>query len=308
MKQKKEVLQQMPQVSLVLEGGARRGLFTSGVLDYFMEHGLYLPYVTGSSAGACNANSYISRQIGRMSECSIPKDKTEDFLNVRSILRKRTILDMDLLFDDFPNKIYPFDFETYARSPIQCDYTVTNCLTGQVEYMDDRQDRDRLLQIVRASSSLPVMSKMVEIDGVPYCDGGVADAVPLFRAMKQGYQKNIVVLTRGYGYRKRFSERSQRLYQVLLRKYPKLVETLGNRHIKYNRLMEYLEQQEREKTGRVLVIRPTQPEIDRLERDRKKLGDFYMHGYRTAEAMWPQILAYVGWQEHKPDDNTPEPM
>ena len=304
MEQNKDSLQQMPQVSLVLEGGARRGLFTSGVLDYFMEHGLYLPYVTGSSAGACNASSYISRQIGRMSECSIPKDKTEDFVNVRSILRKRTMLDMDLLFDDFPNKLYPFDFETYAQSPIRCDYTVTNCLTGQVEYMDERQDRERLLQIVRASSSLPVMSKMVEIDGVPYCDGGVADAVPLFRAMKQGYQKNIVILTRGFGYRKHFSERSQKLYQVALRKYPKLLETLATRHIKYNRLMEYLEQQEREKTGRVLVIRPSVPVISRLERDRKKLGDFYIHGYRTAETMWPQILEYVGLQTCDSGKNT----
>ncbi len=294
-----DTLQQMPQVALVLEGGARRGLFTSGVLDYFMEHGLYLPYVTGSSAGACNANSYISRQIGRMAACTIPKDKSEDFLKVKSMLHKRTMLDMDLLFDDFPNKIYPFDFETYAQSPIRCDYTVTNCLTGQVEYMDEREDRERLLKIVRASSSLPVMSKMVEIDGVPYCDGGVADAVPLFHAMKQGYRKNIVILTRGFGYRKHFSKRSQRLYQAALRKYPKLVETLATRHIKYNRLMEYLEQQEREKTGRVLVIRPSMPVISRLERNRKKLGDFYMHGYRTAEAMWPQILEYVGVQDNR---------
>jgi len=294
----KDGLQPMPPVALVLEGGARRGLFTSGVLDYFMEHGLYLPYVTGSSAGACNANSYISRQIGRMASCSIPKDKSEDFVNLRSMVRKHSILDMDLLFDDFPNTIYPFDFETYFQSPIRCDYTVTNCFTGQVEYMDERVDRDRLLKIVRASSSLPVMSKTMEIDGVPYCDGGVADAVPLFRAMKLGYHKNIVILTREFGYRKAFSARSQKLYQVLLRKYPKLLKTLATRHIKYNRLMEYLEKQEREKTGRVFVIRPSVPVISRLERDRKKLGDFYMHGYRTAEAMWPQILEYVGLKEN----------
>lgn len=294
----KDSLQQMPQVALVLEGGARRGLFTSGVLDYFMEHGLYLPYVTGSSAGACNANSYISRQIGRMASCSIPKDQSEDFVNLRSMVCKHSMLDMDLLFDDFPNTIYSFDFETYFQSPIRCDYTVTNCLTGQVEYMDERVDRERLLKIVRASSSLLVMSKMVEIDGVPYCDGGVADAVPLFHAMKLGYQKNIVILTRGFGYRKAYSARSQKLYQVLLRKYPKLLDTLATRHIKYNRLMDYLEKQEREKTGRVFVIRPSVPVISRLERDRKKLGDFYMHGYRTAEAMWPQILEYVGLKDN----------
>ena len=287
-------IKQTDSVALVLEGGARRGLFTSGVLDYFMEQGLYLPYVVGSSAGACNANSYVSKQIGRMSACGIPSSKSEDMVNLKSILRKGTLLDMDMLFDEFPNKRYPFDFETYTNSPIRCEYTVTNCLTGQVEYMDEREDQDRLLNIVRASSSLPVMTKMVEIDGVPYCDGGVADAVPLFRAMKQGYQKNIVILTREAGYRKSFSARSHKLNQWALRKYPNLLDTLATRHIKYNRLMEYLEQQEREKTGRVLVIRPSVPVISRLERDRKKLGDFYMHGYRTAEAMWPQILKYVG--------------
>ena len=283
----------MPPVGLVLEGGARRGIFTSGVLDYFMEHDLYLPYVTGSSAGACNANSYVSHQIGRMCECSIPKDRSENMIHLSSVLRTHRLMDMDLLFDEYPNKKYPFDFAAYAQSPIRCEYTVTNCLTGQVEYMDERQDRDRLLQIVRASSSLPLLSDMVEIDGVPYCDGGVADAVPLFHAMRSGYQKNIVVLTRGFGYRKDFSAKSQKLYEIALRKYPKLVETLGNRHIKYNRLMEYLEQQEREKTGRVLVIRPSLPVIDRMESDRKTLGDFYMHGYRTAEAMWPQIQAFL---------------
>ena len=297
MEQKKDMFLKMPQVSLVMEGGARRGLFTSGVLDFFMEKGLYLPYVAGSSAGACNANSYISRQIGRMCACGIPQNKSEDMINWRSILCKRSVLDMDLIFDHMPNRIYPFDFDTYFQSPIRCEYTVTTCLTGQVEYMDERQDKNRLLQILRASCSLPLMTKMVEIDGVPYCDGGVADAVPVFRAMKQGYQKNIVILTRERGYRKDAPGPSRKLYQAVFHKYPRLYETMMNRHIKYNRLMDYLEQQEEEQTGRVLVIRPTMPAISRLERDRKKLGQFYMHGYRTAEAMWPQIMEYVGWKE-----------
>lgn len=283
----------MTETGLILEGGARRGVFTSGVLDYFMEKNLYLPYVAGASAGACNAIDYVSRQIGRTRDCMIPKVPSERYVSVRKTLKKRTLFDMDMVFDEFPRKIYPFDFETYFRSSIKCDIVVTNCLTGKAEYVDDRQDRERLLKLVRASSSLPVLTKIVEVDGVPYCDGGVADAVPLFHAMRNGHRKNIVVLTRNPGYRKTYSARSQRIYNVALRGYPNLRRVLAERHIAYNRLMEYLEKQEREKTGRVLVIRPTMPVIRRAENNKDRLNAFYLHGYRTARAMWDEILRFV---------------
>lgn len=283
----------MTETGLILEGGARRGVFTSGVLDYFMEKNLYLPYVAGASAGACNAIDYVSRQIGRTRDCMIPKVPSERYVSVRKTLKKRTLFDMDMVFDEFPRKIYPFDFETYFQSSMKCDIVVTNCLTGKAEYVDDRQDRERLLKLVRASSSLPVLTKIVEVDGVPYCDGGVADAVPLFHAMRNGHRKNIVVLTRNPGYRKTYSARSQRIYNVALRGYPNLRRVLAGRHIAYNRLMEYLEKQEREKTGRVLVIRPTMPVIRRAENNKDRLNAFYLHGYRTARAMWDEILRFV---------------
>lgn len=283
----------MSETGIILEGGARRGVFTSGVLDYFMEQGVYLPYVAGASAGACNAIDYVSKQIGRTRDCMIPKDRSESYVSVSKTLRKHTLFDMDMVFDEFPRTTYPFDFDTYFQSPMQCDIVVTNCLTGKAEYLDERQDKERLLKIVRASSSLPVLTKIVEIDGIPYCDGGVADAVPLFHAMRNGHKKNIVVLTRNPGYRKTFSARSQRIYNVALRQYPNLLETLANRHIAYNKLMEYLEQQEREKTGRVLVIRPTLPHIHRAEKNKEKLNAYYKHGYYMAKEMWPEIQKFM---------------
>lgn len=283
----------MSETGLILEGGARRGVFTSGVLDYFMEQGVYLPYVAGASAGACNAIDYVSHQIGRTRDCMIPKVRSESYVSVGKTLRKHTLFDMDMVFDEFPRKTYPFDFPTYFQSPMQCEIVVTNCLTGKAEYLDDRADEDRLLKIVRASSSLPVLTKIVDIDGVPYCDGGVADPIPLFHAMRNGHRKNIVVLTRNPGYRKTYSARSQKIYRVALRQYPNLVQVLGERHIAYNRLMEYLEQQEREQTGRVLVLRPTIPTIGRAEKNKAKLNEFYLHGYQTAKNMWPQIERFI---------------
>lgn len=283
----------MTETALILEGGARRGIFTSGVLDCFMEHGIYLPYVVGASAGACNANSYASKQIGRMRDCTIPINKADDSISLRRMIKNRSLFDMDLLFDEYPKKQYPFDFDTYAASPIRCEYAVTNCRTGKAEYLDEREDRERLFQIVRASSSLPVLAKTVEIDGVPYCDGGVADAVPLFRAMKQGYQKNIVVLTRRKGYRKAASSRSQKVYEAALKEYPDLLKTLEQRHISYNRLMDYIDLQEENQTGRVLVIRPALPEIGRAEKNKDKLNAYYKHGYYMAKEMLPQIRSYL---------------
>lgn len=283
----------MTKTGLILEGGARRGVFTSGVLDYFMEHDLYLPYVAGASAGACNAIDYVSRQIGRTRDCMIPKERSERYVSVKKTLRNRTLFDMDMVFDEFPRRTYPFDFETYFGSSIECDIVLTNCLTGKAEYMDERKDRERLLKLVRASSSLPVLTKIVEVDGIPYCDGGVADAVPLFHAMRNGHKKNIVILTRNPGYRKKYSARSQCIYRVALRRYPNLRRTLAERHIAYNRLMAYLEQQEREQTGRVLVIRPSLPPIRRAENNKDRLNAFYRHGYYMAKARWEEIRRFI---------------
>ena len=201
----------MKEAALILEGGAVRGVFTSGVLDYLMERELTFSYVVGVSAGACNAVDYVSWQPGRTRDCMIPKDKEYDFHNRKNMLRRKSLFDMDMIFDIYPNQVYPFDYDTYFQSPTLCEVTVTNCLTGKAEYLSERTDRQRLMQMCRASSSLPLVSPMVYIDGTPYLDGGLSDSVPIRHTITEGYKKNVVILTRNAGYRKSLSKKTKKI-------------------------------------------------------------------------------------------------
>lgn len=183
--------------TLVLEGGATRGVFTSGVLDYLMEQDLYLSHVIGVSAGSCNGVDYISRQPGRTKDCMIHREKEYDYyMGIRKFIKEKSLLNMDLLFDKFPNEIYPFDFETYFQCRITAEWVMTNCVTGEAEYADDRSDKERLMKICRASSSMPLLSPIVNVDGAPYLDGGLSDSIPLDRAMQHGERKIVVVSTK----------------------------------------------------------------------------------------------------------------
>ena len=124
----------MKRAGLVLEGGANRGVFTSGALDYLMEQDFYIPYVVGTSAGACNAVDYVSRQPLRTKNCNIITDKKKRYVTIKNTLKTGTLLDMDLIFEKYPNEIFPFDFDTFLNSDMQCEMVVTNCLTGKAEY------------------------------------------------------------------------------------------------------------------------------------------------------------------------------
>ena len=164
--------------AVILEGGANRGVFTAGALDFLMEQEYYIPHVIGVSAGACNALDYVSRQIGRTRDCMIVTDEKNRYVNknIKTIVEKKALLDMDMVFERYPYEIFPFDFDTYFASPQTCELVVTNCETGRAEYLDDRENKERLLAIGRASSSMPIACPMVEIDGNEYVDGGVADS------------------------------------------------------------------------------------------------------------------------------------
>ncbi len=241
------------EAALVLEGGGTRGVFTAGVLDYLMEKEVKFPYVIGVSAGACNAIDYVSKQIGRTKDCTIIQDRKNRYIGTKDALKKGYLFDMDRLFDEYPNRLFPFDFDTYFASDIQCEVVVTNCLTGEAMYLSEKQDKERLLTICRASSSIPLISPVVDVDGIPCVDGGVADSVPLIHSMKLGHQKNVVVLTRNKGYRKKAPGKSRLLYTAALKKYPNLLNALLNRYRNYNRVMELVEKWEEE--GHIFVIR-----------------------------------------------------
>ncbi|MDO5134607.1 MAG: patatin family protein [Eubacteriales bacterium] len=284
-------MEQQKKAALILEGGGNRGVFTAGVLDYLLEREEEFSYVAGVSAGACNAMDYVSRQIGRTRDCMIVTEKENRYLGTKEVLKKGRIIDMDMVFSVYPYETFPFDFQTYFHSKLRCEMVVTNCLTGEAEYLSEDKDEERLLSICRASSSIPVMSPEVFIDGCPYVDGGVADSVPLIHAMKEGYRKNVVILTRNPGYRKSRPGKSRALYVAALKKYPNLLNVMVNRYRSYNRTMEMIEKWEAE--GKIFVLRPQVEPVSRLEGDPKKLTGFYQHGYELMRDSYDKMLDYL---------------
>lgn len=267
--------------ALVLEGGGMRGVFTCGVLDCFMDHQIRFPYTIGVSAGACNGLSYMSRQRGRAKYSNIDLLDKYNYIGLRHLLRKRNIMDFDLLFTEFPEHILPYDYDAYFSSPERYEMVTTNCLTGEANYFEEKSDKKRLIDIVRASSSLPFVCPITYVDEIPMLDGGIVDSIPLQRAMDEGYASYVVVLTRNKGYRK--ETKDIRVPSFIYRKYPRIREALNNRSLCYNKQLEMVEALEKE--GRVQVIRPLEPvNVDRIERNVNKLTTFYEEGYRCAEA------------------------
>ncbi|MGN0243252.1 MAG: patatin family protein [Lachnospiraceae bacterium] len=276
---------------LILEGGASRGVFTAGALDYLMEQDCYFPYVVGVSAGSCNAIDYVSKQIGRTRDCMIAKEKPDKYETLKRVVRTKCLFDMDALFDEYPKKTYPFDFKTYQNSKQTCEIVVTNCRTGRAEYMEEKQDFDRLLQICRASCSIPVFSPMVDLDGIPYLDGGLADSVPIIHSIKRGVKRNVVILTRNSGYRKKIKRSTALLYHKKYKEYPKLIQTMYYRAIRYNHTYDYLDKLEKE--GKVFILRPDIPEVSRTETDYDTLMTFYQHGYDSMKKRYDEMRKFI---------------
>ena len=224
---------------LVLEGGGMRGVFTCGVLDNFMDRGIRFPYSIGVSAGACNGLSYMSRQRGRAKYSNIDLLEKYRYIGFRYLLTKRNIMDFDLLFDTFPNEIIPYDYEGYAQCPERYEMVTTSCETGRACYFEEKQSPERIIDIVRASSSLPFVCPIAYVDGQPMLDGGIADSIPLLRARELGYDNNVVVVTRNRGYRK--PHKAAFVPPLMYRKYPALREAIRNRSRVYNEQLELVE-------------------------------------------------------------------
>ena len=281
------------KATLVLEGGATRGIFTSGALDYLMERDLYFSDVIGVSAGSCNAVDYVSRQPGRTRDCMIPTDKEgKYYYGIRDFVKEKSLMNMDLIFDKYPKELLPFDFETYFNSEINCQIVTTNCLTGKAEYMTEDSDNDRLMKLCRASSSMPLLTPIVNIDNVPYLDGGLAASVPIRRAQQMENEKIVVILTKNQGYRKSvLSPTMQRVYKRAYKSYPNLIRTIFRRSFEYNKTMNYLDQLE--KRGEIFILRPQVKPVSRLERNKETLHAFYEHGYKYTERKFDDLMEYL---------------
>lgn len=282
----------LEKAGLILEGGGMRGVYTTGVLDFFMDKSLYFSYVIGVSMGACNGASYISKQRGRTKAATIDYVNDPRYLSYRNLLKYKSIFGMDFIFEEIPTKIIPFDFETFFNYEGDFVIGTTNCITGEEVYFSKSDYTDKnVLNIIKASSSLPFVAKPLNINNHILMDGGLADPIPIKKSIKHGNKKNVLILTREPDYLKK----PYKFKWITSKKYPKykgLCDALINRSSLYNETMQYIS--ELEKSGEVFVIRPkTPPIVKRIEKDKAKMNALYLEGYKDAENSYDKLMKYL---------------
>lgn len=281
----------LKSVGLVLEGGGMRGVYTAGVLRFFMDQHLYLPYVIGVSMGACNGANYVARQPERNRIVNIRYVKDTRFISYGRLLLGGELFGMRFIFNTIPRRLVPFDFETFQNSSQRFIVTATDCETGQAVYYEKQMRGDDLLHVLQAGCSLPLIQKPVRYDGRLLMDGGIADSVPIRKSIHDGNQRHVLVLTRPKGYRKKRS-RMENLIRLRYRKYPGLCKAFAHRATGYNETMEFIDRLEDQKG--VFVIRPSQSlAVGRTERNPEKLYAVYDQGYEDAKACYGALCAYL---------------
>ena len=279
------------KTGLILEGGAMRGMFTAGVMDVLMENGVTLDGAVGTSAGAAFGCNYKSHQIGRVIRYNTRYCKDKRFCSISSLIKSGDIYNADFCYGDIPSKYDIFDFDTYKKDPMEFYSVCTDIETGKAVYHKYTGDEDSGFDWIRASASMPLVSKIVEIDGKKLLDGGMADSIPLKFFESIGYDRNVVVLTQPADYRKK-PNGAMPLIRIAYRKYPKLVEAMANRHTVYNDTIDYINSEE--KTGKLLVIRPENPlPVSRMEKDPEKLKAAYNEGRKAADQKLDAVRKFL---------------
>lgn len=283
----------MLDCGLVLEGGGMKGMYTAGVLEYFMEKDLYFRNCYSVSAGACHLCNYISKQKKRSYHVGLDYLNDKNYCSVYSLLKTGDLFNVGMCYDTIPNKLVPYDYKTAARYEGNAFAVVTNIRTGEAEYMPMRE-MHRDIAAVRASASLPLVSRNVKIGNEYYLDGGIADAIPIRRSIADGNAKNVVILTKEVGYvRKQASRAMRNMIRLRYAKFPKVYELVVNRYVRYNETLRFLDEEER--AGRAFVIRPQSPnDIGRIEKDRKKLEVLYQLGYHDAKKYHDRLMEFIG--------------
>ncbi|MFD0697000.1 patatin family protein [Paenibacillus sp. GCM10027628] len=273
----------MEGIGLVLEGGGMRGVYTAGVLEYFMEQDWYFPYVVGVSAGACNAVSYISKQPGRNKKVTIGYIGDSRYLSYRNLVRYKSIFGMDFIFRELPDVLVPFDYDAFYESPQKFAIGTTDAHTGEPVYYTKHQLMERTMPIVQASSSLPFVSTPIHYEGRTLFDGGLVDPIPVQKSVADGNKKHVIVLTKEQGYRKR-PFKQKWLAKSFYPQYNGLVNVLVNRSEIYNNTLETIERMEQ--NGSAIVIRPSaRVVVGRMEKDPLKLEALHELGYEDAKRM-----------------------
>lgn len=270
------------KLGIVCEGGANRTVFSCGVLDVFLQEGVLPDYFVGVSAGIAYGVSYLSGQKGRNLELIEKYMQDKRYMGVRHLFdrEEKAYYNTKFVFDEVPNKLLPFDYETFARFPGKVEAVVTNIHTGKAEYLEVPRGKEMKDTLV-ASCSLPILFQPVKVGRHYYLDGGISDSVPFEHAMEEGCDRTIVVLTRERDYVKT-TEKGVRLTNSLYKKYPKIVEAMSSRAERYNDCMKRLK--ELEQKGRIYVIAPdTTYGVGRTETDTVRLRRLYDEGVHMAE-------------------------
>ena len=278
---------------LVLEGGGMRTTYTAGVLDAFLDEGIDIGYVVGVSAGANAGSDYVAGQRERNHRVFVDLAADPRYAGWGTVVRERSWFGMRFLFETLPDQLAPFDYQAFRASPSLLVVGVTDCQTGCPVYFRHRDHDPRWFvhTVHRASSSLPVLSRPVAIEGRRCLDGGVSDSIPLERSLADGNRRNVVVLTRNAGYRKA-PQRLGLAARLLLARYPAVVRALRARHVRYNASLDLVESLER--AGSAFVLRPARPlVVGRMERDVGKLESLYRQGYDETAARAAELRAWL---------------
>lgn len=280
------------QTALILEGGGMRGVYTAGVLRYFMDQNLYLPYVIGVSMGACNGANYVAHQPERNRIVNIRYINESRFISYRRLLTGGELFGMEFIFDTIPNVLVPFDFETFMASAQRFIAVVFDCETGETLYFEKTgMGRDDLMKILRAGSCLPLVQKPLSYQGRVLMDGGLADPVPIRKSLADGNQRHILVLTQPKGYRKKTSDFAW-LIRHRYRHYEGLCRGIATRQNRYNETMELIDRLEEKKE--IFVIRPEKTlKAGRVERNKDRLYTVYDQGYAEAMACYAMLSSYL---------------
>lgn len=280
---------QEKKTGLVLEGGAMRGMYTAGVLDVFMENGIEFDGVIGVSAGAICGCSFVSGQVGRTIRYNKKYCTDKRFMSFYSLLTTGDLVGDKFCYHTIPEELDPYDNEAFLRSKTKFYSVCTNLETGEPEYIL-MKDMVKDIDYLRASASMPYVSRTVEKDGMKLLDGGCSDSIPVRAFMNMGYEKNVVVLTRPADYRKKPEKKG--LARIFYRKYPKFVKRLATRPEEYNKTVEDIMQLEQE--GKIFVIRPKRPlEIGRMSHDVKEIIRTYERGRSDAFDCLEEMKAWL---------------
>ena len=281
----------MNKTGLVLEGGAMRGLFTAGVMDTFLENDIRFDGIIGVSAGAAFGCNFKSRQVGRVLRYNKRFCRDKRYCSLYSLLKTGDLFGADFCYRKLPDELDIFDKETYNSNPMAFYLVCTDVHTGKAHYQSCPQVDNECFEWMRASASMPLVSRIVKVGNGEYLDGAIADSIPLRFFESQGYDKNVVVLTQPPGFTKKASK-AMGLLRIVLKKYPELVEALATRHKRYNETLRYLEEQ-RDK-GRIFLIRPQVPlPVGRICHDPEKLQQTYDIGKTYAAELLPQIKNFL---------------